>query len=145
MKVLRDGICYVDVDDIIYKGVENIHVEKSFYEKGEMVEITDLEDIESIMNDKYIVNYDDVCSLDKDELELYIYNAEKELNYYCEIIVNTPVNARKKLWQDKDFSRGYDRNTFKMDSLRAYFKNKEEYDKKVESYIGKGRSKVKEI
>ena len=124
MKVLRYGVCFVDVDDVIFRLGENLHLDKINYTQGEMVELTDPSDIERVMNDKYITDYDDVRNLDSDDLEMYIINAEKELNHYCSILVNTPVNERKKLWSDKEFSRGYDNNTYKMDALRKYFRNK---------------------
>ena len=36
MKLLRDGICYVDIEDLVNKDCENIHFECKSYNKGDM-------------------------------------------------------------------------------------------------------------
>ena len=145
MKVLRDGICYVDLDDIGFKECENLHIEGGSFKRGDMVTLRDKDDIDRIMSLDFIINYDDVCNLSDDGIALAIQKVENDLAYFSDIITATPLEDRQELWADKEFSSAYGANTYKLNTLRNYFQNRDEYDEKVANYILKGRALKKQL
>jgi len=143
MKLLRDGICYVDIEDLINKDCESIHFECKTYNKGDMAIVDDPKDIEYIMGLDFIIDYDEVFNIDDYELIKRINREENDLAYFSDIISSTPLEERQELWEDEDFSKGYGGCTYRLNTLRSYYRNREEYDEKVANYLLQARVKKK--
>jgi hypothetical protein len=145
MKVLRDGICYVDFEDLVFKPCKAMELDKEFYNEGEMVILKREEDVNYIMSRDDIINYDDVASLSSKRLNQVVLKAENKLNNYYERILNTPKADRHLLWKNPKFANGYKESTYKVETLRKYSMNKDEYDEKVLSYTTRVAVLKKEI
>jgi uncharacterized protein YjbK len=143
MKLLRDGICYVDIEDLFNKDCESIHFESKTYNKGDMAIVTDPKDIETIMGLDFIIDYDEVFNIDDYELMVRINREENDLAYFSDILSSTPIEERQELWDDEDFSKGYGRCTYRLKTLREYYQNRDDYDLKVANHLLQVRVKKK--
>ena len=136
MKIFRNDICYVNIEDLLRCELPKYLVfDKVTYEKGDFVIFEDQKSIDYVKNRKDILDYDKVCFLDEIGLNLKIKEVEKILEPFILRWTNTPSKMRKDLYKDLEYVKNY---TFYRDAyydLVDYKSNREKIDNKINEII----------
>ena len=131
MKVIRDNVCYVNYMDIIRYPIPSYFVMGEILLKNDdMVRITDSRSIEYIKNRKDIIDYDEVYSLDEEELNGKISEARKSLLEFLNSFSNISELFKEPNNQDKHRIKKY---TYY--GLLDYKANKDMIDKNISELI----------
>ena len=153
MKVVRNGVCYVDFLDIVrYPTPSYLVFDKVIYEKGEFVTFKDQMCIDYIMGRSDILDYDEVASISPEELEAKYQDAKKRLNAKAKRILETPLERQHIIYRDREFMNGYNDLKHRTADLGYYKEHKDEVDKRMSSlskttqkHLGKVRRDNKRV
>ena len=147
MKIIRNGICYVESEDIEF--LENkprgvllerkakvsystiFNFEKYFQEQSVLY----------FQENECIIDYNSICNLPNDELDSKIQEIEEQLNKYTSIYVSASLAAKEKLDQSQEYNYGLKKLEHILKGLKAYKASKSDYDREISNLNFKGKIK----
>lgn len=147
MKVLKEGICYVDDSDLSRMAVPSFvfaEIDNQPYIENGLVELKDPRSIEFIRGRDDILDYDEVSSLSVEEIEKLYQETSKRLSIYAQRWLDTPMESRERLYHDEEYMKNYDMLKYRSCDLITYKNNKDQVDKRIRGKLSP-EGLVKEI
>jgi len=132
MKVFRNNICYIDLNDLSRLNLSNSHKENKIeIEDMEFAEIQDPKVIDSINKRDDIIDYDDVSCLSLSQLTEKINRIYDCLDIVAVKWIRTPNNLKSKLYNDGTFMREYKKYENLCNGLLQYYNKKDAIDNAI--------------
>ena len=112
MKIIRNGICYVESEDIEF--LEN-KPRGVLLERKAKVSYSTIFNFEKYVQEQSvlyfqenecIIDYNSICNLPNDELDSKIQEIEEQLNKYTSIYVSASLATKEKLDQSQEYNYG---------------------------------------
>ena len=128
MKVIRDDICLVNIEDLIRKSGPYLDLDKYEYQDGEFAIVRDDEGIKYIKDRDDILDYDDIKDLKDEDIDKKIAKEEKNLDSLGNIYLMLSISDRNKFWKDNYNREKYDKSIAIIESLRNYKNNRDLID-----------------
>ena len=137
MKIIRNGVCYIEREDIDFIGVlpQNIcsviQWDVYYSIKFKLLKLKDKESAQYFSDKDFILDYDMVKDLSTQELEKMRKEIENKLENLSLKWLNTSINTREKLDKDKDYNFNIKSLKYYIESINKYINNKELYDSEI--------------
>lgn len=137
MKIIRNGICYIEREDIDFIGalpqkVCNVIKWDVYYSiKFKLLKLKDKKSVQYFSDKDFILNYDMVKDLSTQELEKMKKEIEVKLDHLSLKWLNASINTREKLDKDRQYNFNIKSLKYYIDSINKYINNKELYDTEI--------------
>ena len=137
MKIIRNGVCYIEREDIDFIGVlpQNIcsviQWDVYYSIKFKLLKLKDKESAQYFSDKDFILDYDMVKDLSTQELEKMRKEIENKLENLSLKWLNASINTREKLDKDKDYNFNIKSLKYYIESINKYINNKELYDSEI--------------
>ena len=137
MKIIRNGVCYIESEDIDFIGVlpQNIcsviQWDVYYSIKFKLLKLKDKESAQYFSDKDFILDYDMVKDLSTQELEKMRKEIENKLEHLSLKWLNASINTREKLDKDKDYNFNIKSLKYYIESINKYINNKELYDSEI--------------
>ena len=134
MKIIRNGICYIEREDIDFIGVlpQNIcsviQWDVYYSIKLKLLKLKDKESVQYFSDKDFILDYDMVKDLSTKELKEMRKEIEDKLEH---LSLNASINTREKLDKDKEYNFNVKSLKYYIESINKYVNNKEIYDSEI--------------
>ena len=145
MLIIRDGICYIDSDNLTrYPIPSTVRLDKEFYDRGEYAKIFDPITVLYFKTREDMIDYDEVSILSEVELDTMIYNIKLKIEKIGEEWINASSYRRDALMRSADYRNNFRNLNYKYYELLDYKNNREDKDKEI-TKITKSKTKTKEL
>ena len=130
MKIIRNGICYIEREDIDFIGVlpQNtcsvIQWDVYYSIKFKLLRLKDKESVQYFSDKDFILDYDMVKDLSTQELEEMRKEIEDKLEHLSLKRLNASINTREKLDKDKEYNFNIKSLKYYIESINKYINNK---------------------
>ncbi len=137
MKIIRNGVCYIEREDIDFIGVlpQNIcsviQWDVYYSIKFKLLKLKDKESVQYFSDKDFILDYDMVKDLSTQELEKMRKEIENKLENLSLKWLNASINTREKLDKDKEYNFNVKSLKYYIESIKKYINNKELYDSEI--------------
>ena len=137
MKIIRNGVCYIEREDIDFVGVlpQNIcsviQWDVYYSIKFKLLKLKDKESVQYFSDKDFILDYDMVKDLSTQELEEMRKEIEDKLEHLSLKWLNASINTREKLDKDKEYNFNIKSLKYYIESINKYINNKEIYDSEI--------------
>lgn len=137
MKIIRNGICFIEREDIDYletlpQKVCDASIWNEYYsEKFKFLMYKDKFSVQYFKTKDDIMDYDCVKDLSTEELELKIKELKDKLENLSLKWLNSSQRTREKLNKDKEYNYSIKTLKYYIESLNKYTNNKESYDNEI--------------
>lgn len=137
MKIIRNGVCYIEREDIDFIGVlpqkvcDVIQWDVYYSIKFKLLRLKDKESVQYFSNKDFILDYDMVKDLSTQELEEMRKEIENKLENLSLKWLNASINTREKLDKDKEYNFNIKSLKYYIESINKYVNNKEIYDSEI--------------
>ena len=137
MKIIRNGVCYIEREDIDFIGVlpQNIcsviQWDVYYSIKFKLLKLKDKESAQYFSDKDFILDYDMVKDLSTQELEKMRKEIENKLENLSLKWLNASINTREKLDKDKEYNSNVKSLKYYIESINKYINNKELYDREI--------------
>lgn len=145
MKIIRDNVCYVEIDDILFLGI----LPRGFFDQLKIYDskirfqkFSKKLQIRFFKYKKDILNYDDIHNQSHIELEYRIKEIKEQLNKQALKWLNSSEEGRKKLDKDKEYNALINSLKYMLKTLENYKNNKDGYDKEVFNLLNPKRKRL---
>lgn len=143
MLIIRDGICYVDSENLTrYPIPSTVVLDKTVYEKNDYARFFDPITILYFKAREDMLDYDEISILSEVELDTLIYQMRVKLNKISEDFLKETIDRRNALLKNEHYRNGYKNLEYKYNELKSYKSNREEYDSNIRK-ITKSMTKTK--
>lgn len=147
MKVIRDGICYVNFDSLLRRSLTK-YMDNDTEVKGnsidDMIVITNRKGVKVISEREDILDYDTVKDVSSVELDEMVIRVEKDMEPFIYKWNHTPYAERDKLYKDEAYKENYEPLKDYYFELIEYRANREKIDDKINLFIN-SHQKVKKL
>lgn len=137
MKIIRNGICFIEREDIDYLGSLPQKIcdasiwNESYSAKFDFLRYKDKFSVQYFNTKEYILDYDSVKDLSSEELELRIKELKDKLEKLSLIWLNSSKRTRDRLDKDKEYNYNIKTLKYRIGSLNKYINNKDFYDSEI--------------
>lgn len=148
MKIIRNGICYIEREDIDFIGVlpqkvcDVIQWDVYYSIKFKLLKLKDKESVQYFLDKDFILDYDMVKDLSTQKLEEMRKEIADKLEHLSLKWLNASVNTREKLDKDKEYNFNIRSLKYYIESINKYINNKELYDSEISTLSFNNLKKV---
>lgn len=132
MKVIRNGICYVEKNDILFLGMlpEEI-VEAPFIVESKWVKFENQKAVNFFRETEVIIDYDELSNKKEEELLETENKVEKELNDICTKWLYASSYYRRNLDKDTEYNEKIKELKYLLATIKNYLSEKTNYDNEI--------------
>lgn len=132
MKVIRNGICYVEKNDILFLGMlpEEI-VEAPFIVESKWVKFENQKAVNFFRETEVIIDYDELSNKKEEELLETENKVEKELNDICTKWLYASSYYRRNLDKDPEYNEKIKELKYLLATIKNYLSEKTNYDNEI--------------
>lgn len=132
MKVIRNGVCYVEKNDILFLGMlpEEI-VEAPFIVESKWVKFENQKAVNFFRETEVIIDYDELSSKKEEELLETENKVEKELNDICTKWLYASSYYRRNLDKDPEYNEKIKELKYLLSTIQNYRSEKTNYDSEI--------------
>ena len=132
MKVIRNGVCYVEKNDILFLGMlpEEI-VEAPFIVESKWVKFENQKAVNFFRETEVIIDYDELSSKKEEELLETENKVEKELNDICTKWLYASSYYRRNLDKDPEYNEKIKEFKYLLSTIQNYRSEKTNYDSEI--------------
>lgn len=132
MKVIRNGVCYVEKNDILFLGMlpEEI-VEAPFIVESKWVKFENQKAVNFFRETEVIIDYDELSNKKEEELLETENKVEKELNDICTKWLYTSSYYRRNLDKDPEYNEKIKELKYLLATIKNYLSEKTNYDNEI--------------
>ena len=132
MKVIRNGICYVEKNDILFLGMlpEEI-VEAPFIVESKWVKFENQNAVNFFRETEVIIDYDELSNKKEEELLETENKVEKELNDICTKWLYASSYYRRNLDKDPEYNEKIKELKYLLATIKNYLSEKTNYDNEI--------------
>ena len=132
MKVIRNGICYVEKNDILFLGMlpEEI-VEAPFIVESKWVKFETQKAVNFFRETQVILDYDELSNKKEEELLEIENKVEKELNDICTKWLYASSYYRRNLDKDPEYNEKIKELKYLLATIKNYLSEKTNYDSEI--------------
>ena len=135
MKIIRNDVCYVEVDDLLFLRPlpqEIVYELKVYYSKNiKFQKFAKKNALDFFKENEYIIDYDWIKNLSLTELEYKIKEIKDKLNKLAGKWLNGSKVERDKLDKDNDYNLLIKNLEYLLKTFENYRNNKSNYDYEV--------------
>ncbi len=132
MKVIRNGVCYVEKNDILFLGMlpEEI-VEAPFIVESKWVKFENQKAVNFFRETEVILDYDELSNKKEEELLETENKVEKELNDICTKWLYASSYYRRNLDKDPEYNEKIKELKYLLATIKNYLSEKTNYDNEI--------------
>lgn len=132
MKVIRNGVCYVEKNDILFLGMlpEEI-VEAPFIVESKWVKFENQKAVNFFRETEVIIDYDELSNKKEEELLETENKVEKELNDICTKWLYASSYYRRNLDKDPEYNEKIKELKYLLATIKNYLSEKTNYDSEI--------------
>ena len=132
MKVIRNGVCYVEKNDILFLGMlpEEI-VEAPFIVESKWVKFENQKAVNFFRETEIILDYDELSNKKEEELLETENKVEKELNDICTKWLYASSYYRRNLDKDPEYNEKIKELKYLLATIKNYLSEKTNYDSEI--------------
>lgn len=132
MKVIRNGVCYVEKNDILFLGMlpEEI-VEAPFIVESKWVKFENQKEVNFFRETEVIIDYDGLSNKKEEELLETENKVEKELNDICTKWLYASSYYRRNLDKDPEYNEKIKELKYLLATIKSYLSEKTNYDNEI--------------
>ena len=132
MKVIRNGVCYVEKNDILFLGMlpEEI-VEAPFNVESKWVKFENQKAVNFFRETEVIIDYDELSNKKEEELLETENKVEKELNDICTKWLYASSYYRRNLDKDPEYNEKIKELKYLLATIKNYLIEKTNYDNEI--------------
>ncbi len=132
MKIIRNGVCYVEKNDILFLGMlpEEI-VEAPFIVESKWVKFENQKAINFFRETEVIIDYDELSNKKEEELLETENKVEKELNDICTKWLYASSYYRRNLDKDPEYNEKIKELKYLLATIKNYLSKKTNYDSEI--------------
>ena len=132
MKVIRNGVCYVEKNDILFLGMlpEEI-VEAPFIVESKWVKFENQKAVNFFRETEVILDYDELSKKKEEELLETENKVEKELNDICTKWLYASSYYRRNLDKDPEYNEKIKELKYLLATIKNYLSEKTNYDSEI--------------
>lgn len=132
MKVIRNGVCYVEKNDILFLGMlpEEI-VEAPFIIESKWVKFENQKAVNFFRETEVIIDYDELSNKKEEELLETENKVEKELNDICTKWLYASSYYRRNLDKDPEYNEKIKELKYLLATIKNYLIEKTNYDNEI--------------
>lgn len=132
MKIIRNGVCYVEKNDILFLGMlpEEI-VEAPFIVESKWVKFENQKAVNFFRETEVIIDYDELSNKKEEELLETENKAEKELNDICTKWLYASSYYRRNLDKDPEYNEKIKELKYLLSTIQNYRSEKTNYDSEI--------------
>ena len=132
MKVIRNGVCYVEKNDILFLGMlpEEI-VEAPFIVESKWVKFENQKAVNFFRETEVIIDYDELSNKKEEELLETENKVEKELNDICTKWLYASSYYRRNLDKDPEYNEKIKELKYLLATIKNYIIEKTNYDNEI--------------
>lgn len=132
MKVIRNGVCYVEKNDILFLGMlpEEI-VEAPFIVESKWVKFENQKAVNFFRETEVIIDYDELSNKKEEELLETENKVEKELNDICTKWLYASSYYRRNLDKDPEYNEKIKELKYLLATIKNYLSEKTNYDNEI--------------
>lgn len=132
MKVIRNGVCYVEKNDVLFLGMlpEEI-VEAPFIVESKWVKFENQKAVNFFRETEVIIDYDELSSKKEEELLETENKVEKELNDICTKWLYASSYYRRNLDKDPEYNEKIKELKYLLSTIQNYRSEKTNYDSEI--------------
>lgn len=132
MKIIRNGVCYVEKNDILFLGMlpEEI-VEAPFIVESKWVKFENQKAVNFFRETEVIIDYDELSSKKEEELLETENKVEKELNDICTKWLYASSYYRRNLDKDPEYNEKIKELKYLLATIKNYLSEKTNYDNEI--------------
>ncbi len=132
MKVIRNGVCYVEKNDILFLGMlpEEI-VEAPFIVESKWVKFENQKAVNFFRETEVILDYDELSNKKEEELLETENKVEKELNDICTKWLYASSYYRRNLDKDPEYNEKIKELKYLLATIKNYLSEKTNYDSEI--------------
>jgi hypothetical protein len=132
MKVIRNSVCYVEKNDILFLGMlpEEI-VEAPFIVESKWVKFENQKAVNFFRETEVIIDYDELSNKKEEELLETENKVEKELNDICTKWLYASSYYRRNLDKDPEYNEKIKELKYLLATIKNYLSEKTNYDSEI--------------
>lgn len=132
MKIIRNGVCYVEKNDILFLGMlpEEI-VEAPFIVESKWVKFENQKAVNFFRETEVIIDYDELSNKKEEELLETENKVEKELNDICTKWLYASSYYRRNLDKDPEYNEKIKELKYLLATIKNYLSEKTNYDSEI--------------
>ena len=132
MKVIRNDVCYVEKNDILFLGMlpEKV-VEAPFIIESKWVRFENQRAVNFFRETQVILDYDELSNKKEEELLETEKKAEKELNDICTKWLYASSYYRRNLDKDPEYNEKIKELKYLLATIKNYLSEKTNYDNEI--------------
>ncbi len=132
MKAIRNGVCYVEKNDILFLGMlpEEI-VEAPFIVESKWVKFENQKAVNFFRETEVIIDYDELSNKKEEELLETENKVEKELNDICTKWLYASSYYRRNLDKDPEYNEKIKELKYLLATIKNYLSEKTNYDNEI--------------
>ena len=132
MKAIRNGVCYVEKNDILFLGMlpEEI-VEAPFIVESKWVKFENQKAVNFFRETEVILDYDELSNKKEEELLETENKVEKELNDICTKWLYASSYYRRNLDKDPEYNEKIKELKYLLATIKNYLSEKTNYDNEI--------------
>lgn len=132
MKVIRNGVCYVEKNDILFLGMlpEEI-VEAPFIVESKWVKFENQKAVNFFRETEVIIDYDELSNKKEEELLETENKVEKELNDIYTKWLYASSYYRRNLDKDPEYNKKIKELKYLLATIKNYLIEKTNYDNEI--------------
>ena len=132
MKVIRNSVCYVEKNDILFQGMlpEEI-VEAPFIVESKWVKFENQKAVNFFRETEVIIDYDELSNKKEEELLETENKVEKELNDICTKWLYAASYYRRNLDKDPEYNEKIKELKYLLATIKNYLSEKTNYDNEI--------------
>lgn len=132
MKVIRNSVCYVEKNDILFLGMlpEEI-VEAPFIVESKWIKFENQKAVNFFRETEVIIDYDELSNKKEEELLEIENKVEKELNDICTKWLYASSYYRRNLDKDPEYNEKIKELKYLLATIQNYRSEKTNYDNEI--------------
>lgn len=132
MKIIRNGVCYVEKNDILFLGMlpEEI-VEAPFIVESKWIKFENQKAVNFFRETEVIIDYDELSNKKEEELLEIENKVEKELNDICTKWLYASSYYRRNLDKDPEYNEKIKELKYLLATIKNYLSEKTNYDSEI--------------
>ena len=132
MKVIRNDVCYVEKNDILFLGMlPKEVVEAPFIVESKWVRFENQRAVNFFRETQVILDYDELSNKKEEELLETEKKAEKELNDICTKWLYASSYYRRNLDKDPEYNEKIKELKYLLATIKNYLSEKTNYDNEI--------------
>ena len=132
MKVIRNDVCYVEKNDILFLGMlPKEVVEAPFIVESKWVRFENQRAVNFFRETQVILDYDELSNKKEEELLETENKVEKELNDICTKWLYASSYYRRNLDKDPEYNEKIKELKYLLASIKKYCSEKANYDSEI--------------